>query len=340
MKKYIGFILCCVVLVNSCTCKQKKALRTDIDTSKVQIQFMRFDRAFQQSDTINTSLELKKLRAEYASFYDVYMYQIMRFGEMGDSSQGFITYVNGYYMFDDMKQLYTMVQKAYPNTTVVDEEIKKAYALSAESAPNVRLPKKIAYCIGGLNIGAFTIDTEYVGIALDLYMNNDSFYNQMFDNYIAAKFIREMIAQNVMKAIYNQEYGNPYTSNTNLLYSIIEVGKQQYYLDKTLAHILPEYRIGYSEKQLHWCEENEKEIWKYMADKDLFYSESEQDIRHFIGEQPNTKGMPPESPGNIGAWIGLQIIESYMKEVGGTPSIDALVHTDPKVIMSKSKYKP
>ena len=46
-----------------------------------------------------------------------------------------------------------------------------------------------------------------------------------------------------------------------------------------------------------------------------------------------------DAPGNIGTWIGWQIINQYIKETGSTP--EALMqNNDAQEILTASKYKP
>ncbi len=55
----------------------------------------------------------------------------------------------------------------------------------------------------------------------------------------------------------------------------------------------------------------------------------------------DTPAIFPENdaPGNIGTWIGWQIINQYMKETGSTP--EALMqNNDAQEILTASKYKP
>lgn len=49
--------------------------------------------------------------------------------------------------------------------------------------------------------------------------------------------------------------------------------------------------------------------------------------------------LTSDTPGNIGSWIGLQIITQYMNETNTTP--EALMNNNnPQEILTLSKYKP
>ena len=51
-------------------------------------------------------------------------------------------------------------------------------------------------------------------------------------------------------------------------------------------------------------------IWNYFLDQNLFSLEPDL-IKNYIGDAPYTQGMPDASPGNIGQWVGLRIVQKY-----------------------------
>ena len=56
---------------------------------------------------------------------------------------------------------------------------------------------------------------------------------------------------------------------------------------------------------------------------------------------PSATGMPPESPGNIGAWLGLQIVEAYMKQHPEKTLKELITEPiDAQRFLMESKYKP
>jgi hypothetical protein len=50
--------------------------------------------------------------------------------------------------------------------------------------------------------------------------------------------------------------------------------------------------------------------------------------------------MPKESPGKVGAWLGWQIINAYMKENPNTTLHQLIDLKDGQKILTSSKYKP
>ena len=99
--------------------------------------------------------------------------------------------------------------------------------------------------------------------------------------------------------------------------------------------------MGYTPEQIKWCQENESYMWRYFIEKEMLYSDDQKLITRFINPAPFSKfylEIVNESPGQVGAWIGWQMVRSYMKN-NEVPIADFL-KTSAKEIFVKSKYKP
>jgi uncharacterized protein YjaZ len=103
---------------------------------------------------------------------------------------------------------------------------------------------------------------------------------------------------------------------------------------------LPDEKLfQFKEEQTRWCRENEKAMWKYLAQQELIFSTDRFTIRRFFDGAPFTRDFGKDSPGRTGTWIGYRLVGSYMKETGC--SMNELLHsTDSRKILSLSNYHP
>ena len=60
----------------------------------------------------------------------------------------------------------------------------------------------------------------------------------------------------------------------------------------------------------------------------------------YVKDGPTTYGMPKESPGRVGAWLGWQIIQAYMRENPNTTLQQLIDLKDGQKLLTASKYKP
>ena len=122
---------------------------------------------------------------------------------------------------------------------------------------------------------------------------------------------------------------------------MIHSGKILYLKDVILPEYKEEEKIGYTESQLHWCQENESYMWRYFIENQLLYDDDPKLLLRFVNPAPFSKfylEIDNESPGKVGAWTGWQIVRSYMKN--NEVSLTQLMQTDAKEIFEKSNYKP
>ena len=98
--------------------------------------------------------------------------------------------------------------------------------------------------------------------------------------------------------------------------------------------------IGYNTTQWNWAVKNEKEIWNtVVSQKDLFSSDL-QLIRKYLNDAPFTSPVSQESPGRLGTWIGMRIVESYMNKNKEVTLQQLMQINDYQKLMEESGYKP
>jgi hypothetical protein len=175
-------------------------------------------------------------------------------------------------------------------------------------------------------------------ISLELYLGKEHKFYQ-FPNYIKQNFEQKQIMPDIVSSFSLQKIA-PLTDK-KMLSQMIYYGKQLYLKDL----LLPEYsdadKMGYSEQQIIWCQENESYMWRYFLENEMLYSDDQKLIPRFINPAPFSKfylEIDNESPGQVGAWIGWQMVRSFAKN-NNVPLSD-LLKMNAKEIFEKSKYKP
>jgi hypothetical protein len=128
-------------------------------------------------------------------------------------------------------------------------------------------------------------------------------------------------------------------SGKPLIAQMVELGKRMYVVDHLLPQLSDTLITGYSLKQLDACLNNEKNIWSFFIQNDLLYKSDPQLIREYVTDGPFTQAFGKESPGNIGQFLGWQIVKKWMnknKQLG----FEALMKKDPVQLFEEAKYKP
>jgi hypothetical protein len=337
MKKTIFFFLAGVYLL-SCN---NKSNTPDVSGNDVQVNIERFDRDFFAIDSNNMSAGLRQLQSSYPGFYRDYMQSVL--GVSGSDTdrptQQMVRMMLGNYT-----SLYQAVSPKFSNTAALEKDIRKGFQFVKYYFPDYRIPKLITF-VGTLDAPGMALTQQYIAVGLHQYAGKDfpgyqlEEVQQLYPTYISRRFSPEFMPANCLKAVITDLF--PDNSNGKpLVEQMIEKGKQWWLLDKFLPGVHDSLKTGYTKKQLDWCEDNEGLIWSHLVKNEDLQSISPATIQIYIGESPFTQSFSQEySPGNLGPWIGWQIIKKYENKNPGMQPAD-IMRTDAKKILEEAKYKP
>jgi hypothetical protein len=337
MKRFCCFLLICFLFT---ACKSKKGI-PDVSRIKIDITIERFDQSFFDIDTGNIQAGLKKVQEKHPGFYWDFMREIL--GVNGsDTSRNTLSvtreFLRGYL------SIYDSLQLIYKKTDGLQKELEKGFQYVKYYFPKYNSGTVILF-LGPFDSPGVAATRSGLAIGLQQYAGkNFSVYQstpgqELFPLYISRRFSPEYITANCIKAVAedifpDQSRGKP------LIEQMIEKGKQWWLLDKFLPATPDTIKTGYTKQQLNWCLENEGLIWSYIVKNEDLNSLNPAVIQTYIGEGPFTQGFSQElSPGNIGQWIGWQIVKKFVgKNQDMKP--EEIMRTDARKILEEAKYKP
>jgi hypothetical protein len=315
----------------------------DVSDKKVNYRTRNLGDALAKIDTNDIAGGLQKLKTEYPGFLDFYLDTLMGFGINGhyvNDSPGVGIGLRSYLTYKDYRGVFDSVAKHYPDTKKIDEKLVKGFQYMQHYYPGYN-PPDVVYLISWLNNwAAFTYDST-LAIGLDMFLGEAYPYYRAvgIPAYMAAQMNEEYIPVAAFRSIYQDMYAFK-MDDRNLLNMMLQRGKETYFTSHVLPFVPEHVRLGYTEAQLKWCEDNETYIYNFFVQGDMLYSTDWQKILRYIKEAPTSVGMQG-SPGNIGTWMGYQIVKAYMREHPKT-TMPQLLQEDIKEqqFLQQSKYKP
>lgn len=344
MKKICLPLLVCFFL----TACGNKNTAPDVSGVKVDVKVDRFDEAFFSIDTLQMEQGLNKIQQQFPVFLPVYLQNIIGITDPGELKM--------FYQF--YRPVFDSAQKLYKNFNPVKDELEKSFKYVKYYFPEYKTPTHIIPVIGRLDSrqdlarmanGEYTpnfIGPDLAGISLQFYLGSnfsgyqtENFVNNVAPLYRSRRFSREYITPEVMKLIADDIF--PDKSNGRpMIEQMIEKGKRWWLLDKFMPHAADSVRTGYSKKQLDWCNSNEGMIWTFITKNEDLYAIDPATLQTYIGEAPFTQGFDQEfSPGNIGPWIGRQIVRKF-ESANSKLTVQQVMETPAKKILEEAKYKP
>ena len=320
----------------------------DVSDIKLTVDVKRFDEAFFEMDTTNLDKSIQELNKNYPEFLQPFLQTVAGVND----AAGIKTF------FRLHKQIFDSAQEKYKNFGPIKTDLEKAFRYVKFYFPSYNPPARIIPVVGPMNSmddmarmtnGDYTpnfIGNDFLGISLQFYLGKEFslykteyFINSVAPLYRSRRFAREYIVADVMKVIADDLF--PDKSNTmSLIDQMIEKGKQWWLMDKFLPDTPDSVKSGYTQHQLDWCEENEGLIWSYIIKNEDLHTVNPVTIQTYVGEAPFTQGFSQEySPGNLGPWIGWQIVKKFA-ENNKTLAPGDIMTTPPKQILEEAKYKP
>jgi hypothetical protein len=346
MKKILSVLL--PIFILACNSNTSKP---DVSHITMNFELKRFDEAFFKLDTNNLQEGLTKLQQDYPQFLPLFISNVLGLGPLNDTNK--LAFAGTTQFLKLSKPVYDTSMIVHGNLKKFEEEIEDAFRYVKYYHPNYEIPQVIANigpmdALAPMSNQALTpnfIGENFIAVSLQFYLGKDySIYNDpayassVAPQYRSKRFSKEYMTSDLMTLVVDDIY--PDSSNRMpLIERFVEKGKRLYLLQQFLPEKHDTILTGYTKAQLDWCNENERSIFNMFTQNNLLYERDPALTQNFMNEAPFTQGMPEQSPGNIGAFVGWQIVKAYLKKsIGITP--DALMKTSAKTIFEKSAYRP
>lgn len=319
-----------ILILISCT------LACTRQNQRVPASVIRFEQLVWTISPAGLSDSIRSQHNPLVPFFRIFNEEVIRIGP--DSLPGYAVQLERFTGDSLMRRVYADVNRSaglfLDCCLEIDEALGRWNTLTGNNRPDYL----ITY-ISGFNQSFITLP-GCLGIGVDNYLGSESpFYQGLgIPLYIRSNMNPENLPADAVRAWLYSEIPGP-AEDGGFLGRMIYEGKVYYIARKLLPEISDENLFHYTEGQLRWCHDQEKAMWKYLAEQKILFSTDRLTIRKFMEEAPFTRDFGNESPGRVGVWIGYRIISSYVK-ASGINLMGLIGITREKEILSGSKYHP
>ncbi|MGM8360529.1 gliding motility lipoprotein GldB [Flavobacterium sp. ARAG 55.4] len=301
----------------SCNTTTKK--EKQIEAVPVDLKVIRFDKIFFETKPN----DLPKIKKQFPFFFPVGNEDAVWLEKMQNPL---------------WRELYAEVQKKFSDFDTYKAELNTVFKHVKYYFPKTKTPA-VYTVISEMDYNNKVIYADsLLIISLEMYLGKEHKFYQ-FPDYIKQNFEPNQMMPDVVEALSKRVIKTD--TEKNFMTAMIRAGKILYLKDVMLPKYNDEDKIGYTADQLQWCQENESYMWRYFIENQLLYDDDPKLLPRFVNPAPFSKfylEIDNESPGNVGAWTGWQIVRSYMKN--NEVSLPQLMQTNAKEIFEKSNYKP
>lgn len=329
-------ILIFILFLFACTSKKKIP---DVSTIKMDLQTIRFEKAFFAVDTNHIDASLQQLNNKYKGFSQDFLFNILGTQPNVDSAGKDVKlFISSY------KSLYDTAQQLYQDFSGTEKGIHQGLRFVHHYFPKYILPKQVITFIGPINSYGNIITQDGLAVGLQLYMGqNYSIYQtdacqNLYPAYVSRRFEAAYIPVNCIKNIIDDLYPNKVNGKA-LIEQIIEAGKRLYLLDAFLPNTSDTLKTGYTGIQLAACFGNEQNIWAHFIENNLLYETDPNKTAVYVNDGPSTSEINEATPGFVGQFVGWQIVRKWMDK-NEKVTLQQLLQTPNKQIFEEAKYKP
>ncbi|MCD8742286.1 gliding motility lipoprotein GldB [Mucilaginibacter roseus] len=323
-----------------CACGDSK--KVDVSNIDINVSISRFDRDFNALGTKPMPQQAALLQQKYGSFYRDYVERVLQAGSTTDTAYfGTLKQVFAGKAYQDLKH---EVDSVYPTLDLQEAELTDAFRRVKYYFPAFKPMKVYAYFSGFQ--AQTSIGDGYVAVGLDMFLGaNSKFYPalvQQYPHYLSRRFTPDNITPRVVEAVLREDMFPENDADKNLLARMIYNGKIMYAMDKVLPEVPDSTKIGYTGKQLQWCNTFKGDIWAYFLDENLLYNADYLQIQKYLTEAPFTPGLGEqnESAPKLAVWTGWQIVRQYMDKHTDLSLQQLMAERDAQKILNESKYRP
>ena len=314
-------LLLVLIAVFFFSCKNETKVEEAVAKIPVKFKVERFDQVFYGAKPE----DLPQIKAKYPFFFPE-----------GNQDSVWVNKMNN----PLLRELYAEVQQKYGNLGKLETDLEKLFGHVQYYFPKFKTPRVITLINEvDTDAKAFYLDSIAL-ISLDCYLGKEHRFYVDFPEFKKIELEENQILPNLVSSFSYGKIAAP--TDRTLLSAMIYYGKELYLKDKLIPEYSDANKIGYTDLQLQFCQENEYYMWSTLVENKLLYDSNPKSEQRFINPAPFSRfylEIDNQTPGRVGQWLGWQIVRSYMENNDKT-TLEELLTLNAKTIFEKSKYKP
>ena len=258
-------------------------------------------------------------------------------------NQEYVEWVQGYVADPVMRDIYHVTDSLYHNLSAEERQLGRALRRAYRLCPDMPHVQRFYTLVTGdydnYDNRVYTNGRDLC-LMLDVYSLDALERYQCFGlpNHVVRLCTREQIVPDCIRRLAVNRIAWPDRGQTLLDYAVAE-GKTLYFVEQCLPGLADTTLFRYTGSQLRWMKQNEKNVWSWLIQNKALYSTDISLYQNLLGDAPHTNAFGSDSAPRTAAYIGWQIVRTYMKKNRCTMQ-QLLDETDSQKILTASGWRP
>lgn len=237
-----------------------------------------------------------------------------------------------------MHDLYQEVQRVFGDFTEVQHELEQAFRYLCYYYPAFEVPQ-VATFMTGMGSDLY-VSNDLVVIGLDFFLGEGARYRPAnLPQYILRTYQPSYIVPKIV-LLLAQRFNAVDDADQTLLADMLYYGKAYYFTQAVLSDVPERIIMGYTAAQLADTKKHQGIVWEHFIEHGLLYETNHLLKARYVGNRPFTAEIGASCPGNIGGWLGWEIIKQYM-QANAQVTLPALMgNAHAQELFIQAKYRP
>ncbi len=310
----------------------------DVDPVALEVVPYRLDQVLFHAPPDSIGAASLRAYADLGEFHRIYVEQVLHAAPLEDPRLGMA--LARFTRDPDWSAVQLAADSLFGDMASERAAFEQAFGRLKVIFPDSLTPRVVVFN-SGFNYGIFPTDSV-LGVGVEWFVGPEHpvvgmLAPEAFPNYVKQRMRPAMLVPAAVKGWLMVHYLRD-ASGADLLTQLVEVGKVVVLLDVLLPEADPSMKLAFSPEQLAWCEANEFNIWRSLVADGHLFSKDQERIAAFMNDAPFTNGLPRESPGHIGEWIGMRMVQAHLRAHPAKGIADLFGRVDPRTILKD--YKP
>lgn len=312
--------------------------RTTTNTKdEPRFRILRYDRIVEGFVATDNVILWQRMNTEFPLETRTLIENVLHIGRA--DQEGIGDSLRAYYSDPTLRQVRIDVTRQFEDISPIEHQLGNALHKLCREVPHFTMPK--VYTQNSAFNQSIVVGDSLIGISLDKYLGeNYPAYRKYFYANQRATMEHSRIVQDCLTYYLRQSYPPTFDlrpGKANLMDCMLYVGKigwvVAYFTDKDLIDI-----AGCQPATKMWYQKQEGYVWQTLQSRHLLSATDTTMIKSVVlSNTPTPYFDTPHSRG-VGLWIGMRIIDSYMKRHPKVTPAQLLTMTDYSRIWHESGY--
>ncbi len=323
------FILLSIIVFSACHSDEQEG-----DFSFEKIKIARYDRLQYESSVQNNFFALQRMRTEFAQETRLLIEDVLELGAV--DAPDIYERLCGYYADSVLVHLMDDAEQKFKDMSRWEKELTKGFKVLKKEIPELPIPKVYAQ-ISALN-QSVVVGDSVLGISLDKYMGSEyPLYKRFYYVNQRRSMSPEYIVSDCFTFYLLGQYPFSWEEGHRALIDILLYrGKIAWAVEAILGgDVSGEISLGYTEEEVEWCEEHEKQLWQEIRENHYAETTDPMVIRSYVSSNVKPLFEDDKVPPSLGIWLGMKAVDRFMKEHPEISLKNLLEHVDDKLIKNE-----